>query len=587
MWRNGADCRRWRVRRFFNRWASVSLLALASSVSSANAAKLQVRGSAQIQAAAFPDEHGLEVKGQLRDDAGRPISGGQVRVQVIDAPNGSRTSLPPPRACSPSPPAHYLAANDNQSAAYLVRPDAGGYFCVQSAGPVTGRRVHLRYQPDTHLLSQAELTIAIERARRSLTLAFSPEPAPLRLERRSHIVFVDSAIEPAFAATESAPALPLELSFRGDGKPPHRLGKVTVRAGERASFEIASEALGNPGPGTLEVRFAGSPKVAPAIRKLPIIRTRQVQLSLKEPVSFTHGSQTAFAQLSVRSGDGPVPSGTVEARSNGQTLGIGPVSEGRAELSLNANADAQHELQVEFHYLPSEPWWLAGEPLVSVLMLPPPSPWRRLPWLVAALAIATWVMIAWRRPSRSERRRTETEPRPTGRSSLEVVSAGPPGTGWDGQVLDAHEGTAIAGCSIQIVVPTFEGSSVVAEGLSDEAGYFRIEPVERASVDGAEIRAKARYHSTLTRPLVASGTLSIQLVSRRRTLLDRLVRWGNRHRQAWHLTAEPTPGQVAAAAAHRDDDRVADWAQQIEHAAFGPSAPDEQRERQLREKEPG
>ena len=72
----------------------------------------------------------------------------------------------------------------------------------------------------------------------------------------------------------------------------------------------------------------------------------------------------------------------------------------------------------------------------------------------------------------------------------------------------------------------------------------------------------------------------------RRALLDALVHWARRHGAPWAGSAEPTPGHVARVALRRDRTEVAEWAANVEDAAYGPIEPDDQRERRLRETEP-
>jgi hypothetical protein len=74
------------------------------------------------------------------------------------------------------------------------------------------------------------------------------------------------------------------------------------------------------------------------------------------------------------------------------------------------------------------------------------------------------------------------------------------------------------------------------------------------------------------------------LVSRRRHLLARLVRWAERRGPLGR--GEPTPADVAAQARRAKRGDVAEWASAVEAAAFGSAAVDEGAEREVLRQEP-
>jgi hypothetical protein len=69
-------------------------------------------------------------------------------------------------------------------------------------------------------------------------------------------------------------------------------------------------------------------------------------------------------------------------------------------------------------------------------------------------------------------------------------------------------------------------------------------------------------------------------------VLRRLVRWARAAGTPWIRSAEPTPGEVAATATRRGDQRTARWAEEVEAAAFGNADVDASREASLRAAEP-
>jgi hypothetical protein len=157
-------------------------------------------------------------------------------------------------------------------------------------------------------------------------------------------------------------------------------------------------------------------------------------------------------------------------------------------------------------------------------------------------------------------------------------------------VVDAHDGSPIAGASIVVRSAALDGDGVLIRATSDAHGEFAFELPASATSDGgvrpeaARIEAEARRHSRESRSLPSGGTLRIALVTRRRALLDVLTRWARRQGPPFDRQPEPTPAEVRHAAERRDD--VRQWAGEIESAAFGPADVDAGGEAQIRDAEP-
>jgi hypothetical protein len=166
-----------------------------------------------------------------------------------------------------------------------------------------------------------------------------------------------------------------------------------------------------------------------------------------------------------------------------------------------------------------------------------------------------------------------------------VVELGPVRSGWKGRVLDAHEGTPIEAARISVLIPAFGGDGCATSGVTDEQGHFELDHVERT--EGARLEVTARWHSTLVKPLPPPGLITVNLLSRRRALLGRLVDWALRAGRPWTQPGDPTPGHVARVARARHAQDVEGWAESVENAAFGPEPPDADVEQEVREREPG
>ena len=428
------------------------------------------------------------------------------------------------------------------------------------------------------------MTIPVDASRRSLSLHFSPDPQRLSLERTSHVIWVETQAEPPFGASEEAPPIQLVLSFSEPGAPPKQLARAGARPGERVELKLSTQALGNPGPGVLTVEFAGSDAMQRAERTSVVQRTARVQLTLAGQVPRSDPHDGIELRVAAATTLGAVPGGTVEARVGNESVGAAPVTAGLARVLAVFDAPQGGEVPITLHFLPPAPWWEPGEALTVNVRVAPPSPWRRLPWVIAALLIGAWIMRGWRRPLRSEKSDDERRSLPPGRPSVEVVELGPAHSGWRGKVLDAHDGAPIPGARIQVLVPAFGGDGVAATTFSDSEGRFELPSVN--VTEGSRLEAGARWHATLVKPVPPAGQVSINLVTRRRALLERLVEWATQRGGPWKSESDPTPAHIARLGRRRRAPEVARWAEQVEEAAYGPVAPDESKEEEVRSREP-
>jgi hypothetical protein len=157
-------------------------------------------------------------------------------------------------------------------------------------------------------------------------------------------------------------------------------------------------------------------------------------------------------------------------------------------------------------------------------------------------------------------------------------------TGWRGTVVDAHDGSPVAGARLLIVVPSFEGDGVVARTVADRNAAFAIEGSWRSD---ARLVVDASEYTRYEEALPPASVLSIALVTRRRALLERIVRWARQRGAPFDATPEPTPGHVRRTARRAHADDIEAWAERVEQAAFGPKAMSDIDEQELRNAEPG
>jgi hypothetical protein len=229
-------------------------------------------------------------------------------------------------------------------------------------------------------------------------------------------------------------------------------------------------------------------------------------------------------------------------------------------------------------YVADSPWWLPAEPLNVEIPILPPSPWRRIAWISAAIALSIWLFANWQRPRRVERAAAVTA-RPALRAAVDVLEVGDAANGWRGRVVDAHDGSPISNAVILVRLPAFDGQGVLRTAHSAEDGAFVL---EGQAGPGAALEVRAPWHSALAAPMPPPGQLVLSLVSRRRALLGRFAAW-TRGDAEWGQHHEPTPGQVARTAVRPD---VAHWAGAVDEAAFGPDPLSEAKEQAVVGREP-
>ncbi len=541
---------------------------------SAGAAKLRVRGSAELDARAVQRNAGTELRGVLSDDTGRPIGGAQIRVS-LEAEAG--TQLPPPRACR-STTGNQLHHTSN---VVVVDTDGAGAFCFLFPNTALTGALRVRFEGDK-FFDRLERRVQVGQTRRSLGLAFAPEPRVLSLDRKEHVIHVETRVDPPFERGDSADPIAVSLELL-QGPTVTNLAEINLAPGDRGSFTPLVKQLGQPGPAKLRVRFAGNRGLSSAESTTHVHKTARVTVTLAQDVAPVRSGEDAVIRVAASSALGALETGAIEVLSGNRSLGTATVQSGAAVWRGPIFAN-EGTLLLSVRYLPGAPWWLAAEPISVPIVVRPPSPWRSLPWLLVAVAIGAWVLRGWRRPLRAKRAK-ESEPLATGRESVEVVAPGKPRSGWNGVVVDAHEGTAIANATVSIRLPSFEAESQSVEACCDAEGAFVLPDCPVG--EGAELEAHAVHHTTLRRPVPAPGRVVIRMISRRRAVLARLVAWAERRGPPWKPKADPTPAQVAQTARERRDGATRNWAQNVERAAFGPNPPDAAEEARIRQAEPG
>jgi hypothetical protein len=566
--------------------------------------RVRVRGTAKLAARGSREQTGLGVNelvlaGSLTDDAGQPLTGQTVTVRVTreaDPRNEHVTeAVREARACDkaadapPGAPATGPTTTRRGTTSWSVRPgganevvvvtDEDGRFCFRARLDPDRYKANLVFSPAaTQPLDGIEREIAFDLSRRGLALRFDPVPRVVPLDTPKTTI-ESIAIVDDDATPRVAPGLTLILSNEKE-----ELARTVTDASGRARFLLAGAKLGPPGPGELRVAFDGDGETARATHTEEI--ERHVKVAVKVPAAdrgeLTAGVPEDGIPLLVEAGSslGPIAEGSIEARVGDVVVGAAPVERGLARLTLTFTGQGSEAL-VHLRYVQASPWY---EPLSEPTVLVPirgPSLLSKAPILLAGFAVLAFFLVG--RVS-GQKRKPEPAPAPNGdaregKPRIEVVRPATRGQeGWSGRVVDAHEGTPIAGARVWIDRGTFEGRNVLASVETDAEGRFALEGIGPASGD-ERICAEARLHARLIQDLPPPGEIAIAIAERRRAMLARLVEWARRRGPPFDVRPEPTPGHVRRAAS--GEFTTARWADAVERAAFGPGEMDARAEQDV------
>ena len=553
---------------------SALLLSLAAGFTAAELeaaeARVRVRGSARIEATTVPVEHRTELSGAVTDDTGRPVPTAKVQLQWAGT-SGGALILPPQEPCANGRSAAELPGYAGPAAEVTLLTDEWGRFCVRFAQELSEGRLLFDYVDQRGLLDGGRLALDLTPAT-AIDLRFAPAPETLSADREHITVQLEARVR---SGRQPPGAGSLLVSFLGSDVPPVVLGRQQVAPGELVRFSFPTQALSSPGVGELRAVFASGTETAEA--RARVVVTSTVRL-VSSAALETDADGVAALEVRVAAQIGKVGSGSVEARSQGRTVGIAPVTvAGETHIPLNLGPGARR-LELELRYLPAAPWWIAGPEQRVAVDVPAANPLRRLPWALALAALTLWIGLSWRRPRRAARVAPRPSSSPVAKPAVTWKEPAPGMDGWSGRIVDAHDQAAIAGAQVQFLV-----AGEWLEVLSNDDGMFRLGA--RPTSGGELLRVAARWHATLERPLPPQGELVVALLTRRRALLARLVELTAGFR-ARVEGGEPTPDEVARQAADRARADVAVWARAVEGAVYGPDPVDADREAAVAALEP-
>ncbi len=545
----------------------LSLLVLVVGVlwaSTAEAVKVRVRGGSTVKLVAIDGPGEVTIRGQVSDDVGASIGRVGIRIEAL-GPGDRVERMGPPRPCPGDEASGSVRADGD---AYVVTTDERGGFCVRKPGAGAGLRFRAKFVGN-NLFEGTDLSIipTPEGEQRAETvLRFEAPPSTIDLERETLTITVSLKIDRDDAAR-------LLATVKRDGheialkdERGETVARATTSGDGRARFDLPTKALAGPGNGELAAEFAGSPQLAPSKASAYVTRVAVARLDADDSVS---GDPDAGIEVDVEvlTSRGDVEGGVVEAIQGEASVGAGQVENGRARVVVSFAGGAATKVPITLRYVPSAPFYLSGPPITVDVKIQGPSPWRQAVLAAVGLALAAWVVLKWRRAPKSDRPDSVLPPPPSGRPEILVLERPSGLKGWRGVVNDAHDGYPIAGAELRIVVPTFTGRGVLAETHTAADGTFAL---ELEAPRDARLIVEGDLHATYEQPLPSPSVLRVALVTRRRALLDRLVRWAKSRGMPYDSSKEPTPGHVRRVAVRTGTPQVEAWATKLEHTAFGP-----------------
>jgi hypothetical protein len=514
---------------------------------------LKVSGKASIVTEARATGDSFEVRATLGDEVGRPLPDSEIRIRTMSASTAATLH----RCGDP---------RGEAGGELLLTTDKSGRVCITVTGMASGA-VELSFQDPRGYLERATKLVRLpEGVATFFEIGFDPPVTALSLDQPVQEL---GLVARARSGATPPAAAELVLSLVADGGEQELARAALDGLGEIHRLSLVSSSFGHPGPARLVGRLRTHEGDELAQVSSAIMRNATVVLSLEGGLEL--GVEPgATLQLHAASALGPATSGVVEARSRGRSVAAARVTNGAATLSVPAAPATMLGSSLTLEFVGGSAGWLAGPPLELRVLAARPGYARYAFWIAAAALAALAVVFGWRRPPRP-RPLAPAEP-PKVRASVEVLETFGAGGGYQGHVRDAHDGTSISPAAVSFIGP---GTTrpVLLQVRTATDGSFRVESATFPA--GTLVEVSAPFHATLTAPLPVPGVIKLSLISRRRALMERLVRWAERRGKPWlRPTAEPTPAEIAATASLEAEPDVERWARGLERLAFGPVPPD-------------
>lgn len=538
--------------------------------------RIHLRGSARIEAHVGRSAQEPFIAGTVSDDTGRPIAGVRVLLRIsreADVDTDVALSAASPAACRDGSPRPVLDSADR----IVIETDDGGRFCVRLALPRERYRARLERleagsdRAPASLIDSTPAVLAFDLTRESIDLRFEQAPSVVSLEGSAVPIEVS-----AISTNEDLPAPTAGLVLRLSNETGAVLGEATTNPAGRARFAVPAADFGAPGNGELRVAFGGSAVIAACSRSHAIERDTRVHLVVANAATKPGQGMPTLPIASPEDGvslevlaradcvafgcDGP-PTGSVEVRIGDALVAAAPLRDGVARLTPSFDAASANSVIFHFRYKANVPYFRVTDDTEALQPTRGPRPWGTLATALAGLGVVAWFVV----PRLPSRRRRATAAPVMRESRLEHQPAIAARNGWSGRIIDAYDGTPLAGALIRVERPRFTDSDVIVETQSIVDGTFSL-PATTAR-QGDQLVVSTSLHVPLQRRLPTFGHLEVVLVKRRHALLEQFVTWAKRSGGRYDARPEPTPAHVRDAAGANS--AVGAWADALEKAVYG------------------
>lgn len=543
----------------------------ASWCGQANAApRLQVRGSSRLEVQVSDQSDSVRIQATLRDETSKPLPGQAIELHVID-------TLDKPvrwqwmRGCD--------TTGSNEVRGSIITTDAHGKLCVEGQFGLEKCQVRAIFGGDAlHEATMTQVTYAAQEPLWKLSFLTS-----------SGRVDLDAARVGILASVSRTPKAPLR------GTPVKLLEHdgtelAVAQADETGAlyFDVPSARVWGPGIRELRVSLAEVSNGSQAQATTLVTRVAQVRLTPQHTIISGDTLRGIPLKVAVETLRGPVNEGLVEVMWEGKVVWTATVRDGSAQLLVRIGPQVHEKHNsIELRYVAQSSYLQASiQNAVVQVQQKAPSRWLQVLPFALVLVVGAWLLKGWWRPKRRTARK--------GKTAKQVEAQGVAGAGegvtvikgrraaagrWSGIVVDAHDGTPIEGATLRVMQATYTSERELMRVDTDESGRFAFKL--KARMREPRLRVQARFHTELVRELPPGGELLVQLVSRRRALVDRLVGWARGQGTEWREAPEPTPGHVIRVAKAHQASEVEHWATQVEQGAYGAEPVDQAREAEV------
>lgn len=529
--------------------ATVASLALGSLLSVAPASSraqptVRVRAETRIELGTSRDEHGVRVRGVLRDDLGAPLPGRSVTLRIEPHGTPSLTQVHP------------------------LRTDAEGAFGVPLELGLG--RYHLRARYDgsgSHERAEVGRDLDLERADVRLRLAVA-DGGQLDLDRREHSIEVRARVS---GDGGSAARLRLRLE---DERGRALAEGLTDDAGH-VRFVVASADLGPPGAGRIRALSSSDEERAEAMTEIPVVRFRATRLTLGASTDEVFDGDRLRLDGQLTDSHGPLDE---------RAVGLYAGDEHLATLLTDGDGRFGHELEIVdqpegtrlrfvARFQSDAPGRTSSESPATVVEV---SGAARVPWASLLLPMVLCALLLWwlsrRAPTLAPRHTSPPAPPPIGLEAATRRGRRPERHDVSGRVLDHRDDEPIADAMVTLVggaearpIPVDDTGRFEAEALP--AGRWTVRVQARGyRPSEAPIDVPHRGEWTDTRVRLQS-LRALALAPFRRVVLRSLS-----SRRMWPVWTNREAVDEADVSL-RDRHRLADATVLVEEACYGAEPP--------------